>query len=186
MINKLKKVYNSGSLRFKKLVVFCVFYESCNMESKGTMTESMDPFTYPVIGARYTNLNNIPRDISVGYKENHGHVYYSDGSFLFYGGINIVGSDGAKIDTSKEIDANWTVKFTELPCDSQGNILMTSWCLNPFTDPKWNNPYWMRIMVFCSKEPTHRINLSTGAIYSDDDDGQYLRTIIFSYTLLQR
>lgn len=144
----------------------------------------MDEYTYPVIGARYKQLSNIPRNTLNSYTQSSGHIAYSDGTFMFYGGVSIEGSDGQIIDGSKEIDANWSVTLSQIPCDSSGNILMTSSCLSPIDDDGYGPA--MRIMIFCKKQPSHRIVLSTGELIENSSDNCYMREIVFSYSLLQR
>lgn len=139
---------------------------------------------YPVLGSRISQLSNIPRYIESGYKQTFsGQVNYPDGSFMCYGSVAINGSDGNPINTRYEADANWSITLYQLPCDSAGNIVMTSYCLSPFKNDSVNS---MRLMVFCKTKPTHRVVLATGEIIDDNTDNEYLREMIFSYSILQR
>ncbi|MEK9496261.1 hypothetical protein V2H77_07355 [Photorhabdus sp. P32] len=141
---------------------------------------------YSIKGVQYQTLVNIPKNIGLGYSRwSDGKVHLVDGDFLFYGSIDIKGENGP-INKKAEIDANWTVKFNEMPCDSQGNILIKSHWLSPASNDSWLIKDKMRLMILCSKEPTHRLILETGEIIDNKIDNDYLRNMIFSYTILRR
>ncbi|MCC8466800.1 MULTISPECIES: hypothetical protein [Photorhabdus] len=101
------------------------------------------------------------------------------------GYIDIKGENGP-IDKEMEVDANWTVKFNEMSCDSQGNILIKSYWFSPASNDSWLIKDKMRLMILCSKEPTHRLIIETGEIIDNKFDNDYLRNMIFSYTILRR
>ncbi|MCW2254061.1 hypothetical protein M2263_000152 [Providencia alcalifaciens] len=144
----------------------------------------MATFIYPVLGGFHKSLNNIPRNIGSGYGgKSSGKVKNKNGTFLFYGSVFIEGKDGA-IDYKNEIDACWSAKFTELPCDAEGNILMISHFFSADTIEGIGDV--MRIMILCAEEPTHRVNLTTGVITDNSTDNTYLKTILLSYVVYDR
>lgn len=135
---------------------------------------------YPVLGSRHFSLNNIPRNIAVGYKNtDSGKVFNDDGTFLLHTSIDIKGQSGP-LSIRNEFAAGWSVKFSELPCDEKGNILVISHFFSELTTV---TPESMRLVILCSKEPTHRINLSTGETIDNSSDNQYIKDMVIYYTV---
>lgn len=145
-----------------------------------------------VKGIQIIGLNNIPSNVSTGYgNTDTGKVFNSDGSFLVYTRIRLIGSDDEALkDTRFETVSGVTADFQEVPCDKDGNVLMTH---HVITRPAGEGEYsrengyshgvGIRLFIFCKQEPTHRINLTTGEISANTDDN-YLRHITFSYAVL--
>ncbi|MGO2258160.1 MAG: hypothetical protein ACTH5S_10215 [Hafnia alvei] len=142
---------------------------------------------YQVLGSEIHGGNNIPREIHVGY--DHwpcGKVYSSDGQFVMYLNLSVTGSNGQPIDHHVEDCTGFTVDLLEVPCDSAGNNLMDHYKISKITNYNWpNGSYFVQIAIFCKKEPTHRINTSTGEVINNDSDEQYISAMPISYILIK-
>lgn len=131
---------------------------------------------YKIKGLQAMQLSNITRTAHNSYANDHcGKIFNKDGSFIFFGHIPIWGVNNKDTTLSRERTGNYTATFSEIPCDAKGNPLMTSYTLTA------TDNYNLKISILCPKEPTHRINLQTGAITDNNCDNQYIRGIDFTY-----
>ena len=108
-----------------------------------------------------------------------GKVNFSDGRMAIYVRLREDGFNSLEIDPHVEIDGGYSIEFSELPCDAEGNILLDSYLLTRFkrtTSPFIGTLYW-QLTLICSKEPTHRLNVLTGQVIQDGSD--YIRDIDF-------
>ncbi|EJD6042679.1 hypothetical protein M0J40_RS08505 [Providencia rettgeri] len=131
-----------------------------------------------VLGVETIGLNSIPRNSGHGFNQHgSGQVLQADGSFLMYAEFELK-KDGKPLNGKLgEYAVTFTADFTELPCDVDGNILMVShWFTRPLMDDK-NEFHRSRLMILCSKLPTHRINLNTGEIVDNNSDDEYIRSL---------
>lgn len=131
---------------------------------------------YKIKGLQAMRLSNITRTAITGYSNGYcGKILNEDGSFIMYDCIHIHGQNNKDTKLSRERTGNYTITFSEVPCDAKGNPLMTSYTLTTTDD------YLLKTSIFCSKEPTHRINLQTGAITDNNCDNDYIRNIDLTY-----
>lgn len=123
-------------------------------------------------------MNNIPRNIGTGYgKWGSGKVIMPNGDFLFYGSVGL----SAYIAFNNETIIASNMLFTEMPCDSQGNILLKSHWLQHQTNDTWPDPEGLVCFLHCTSEPTHRVNLQTGVITDNNSDNDYIRNMSFYF-----
>ncbi|MBA3111101.1 hypothetical protein CBX57_006850 [Salmonella enterica] len=133
-----------------------------------------------VIGMQKMLWANIPLKENTGYDEpTSGKIYFADGSFGLYARKRAYSSIELPLDTRYETDACYSIEFSELPCDAAGNILLDHYELTFFKRPV--EPYlgvnYCQLMLVCTKEPTHRVNLRTGVLVKNTHDSQYITNI---------
>ncbi|ECC1693694.1 hypothetical protein DLR11_06135 [Salmonella enterica subsp. salamae] len=144
---------------------------------------------YTVLGMQQTTISNIPMNISEGYGKSYsGKIYFPDGRFGMYAVVGVLGSNGEPLNTRYESDACYSVTFSELPCDIRGNILLDHYELTAFqktTAPEMGVNS-LQVMLICSQEPTHRVNLRTGELYTNIEDNAYIENMSLSYIISKR
>lgn len=143
--------------------------------------------TYTKVGCSIAKLNNIPRNIKVGYGNwASGKVHMKNNSFLMYGSISLNLEGSERVNPETELLVASSITLSEVPCDANGNILLTSQWLSHQKNLQWLSSEQLTAFFLCSAEPTHRINLLTGTIIANDSDDDYLKDIIFNMTIAKR
>lgn len=126
-----------------------------------------------VQGVLKAGIGNIFKAKTSGYDATScGKINFSDGRMAIYCRLREEGFNSLAIDPRVEIDGGYSIEFSELPCDAQGNILLDSYQLTRFkrtTSPRPGELDW-QLTLICSKEPTHRLNVLTGQVIPDISD----------------
>lgn len=142
---------------------------------------------YPLKGSRLQQLVNIPTNINYGYgKWGEGKIQYPDGKFLMYGSVNIEGGDNKSLNRRTEVMLMPSVYFHNMPCDADGNIVLISHWFDQQYNESWPSKDRLVLFLLCSQEPTHFINLQTGEMTSVAEARDYLREMLFSYSIGDR
>lgn len=136
-----------------------------------------------VQGMQSMSLSNILLSEKTGYDNpTSGKINFLDGGFALYARLEEASSTSGDLNPHIEIDENYCVEFSELPCDAEGNIVLDSYALTRLK--KTTTPYlgvnFYQLTLICSKEPTHRVNVLTGALVKNTSDSQYLTDIHFN------
>lgn len=141
---------------------------------------------FAIKGVNVVLINNIPRNIGTGYGHwSSGTISYPDERFAFYHVQDLEGSSNAPLNTRNEDAKCFSVTFSELPCDADGNILMDSYEMTKITNSTWpSGPNFLQLTIFCKKKPTHRVNISTGEVIDNNSDNQYIKEITLSYAII--
>ncbi|MBF4180649.1 hypothetical protein [Lelliottia nimipressuralis] len=140
---------------------------------------------YTTVRFAMANLGNIPRNISEEWGKASGKILFKDGTFLLYSSLVLtMDSVSPSIDFAHEKLMTCQTEFDEIPCDQDGNPLLISYWVNEGVNLNSSGKYFARIFILCSEPPTNRINLSTGVISSNDDDNNYIKNIMFRFTII--
>lgn len=127
----------------------------------------MKTSVYTTVSANSFELGNIPSSShsSEGYGHSFGYVRYKDGQFLMY----IKQKVTRDTDRIAESFAALVANLTELPCDSDGNPVMTThWLSNEESGTAAE--FIFTLYILCKEEPSHKIELKTGKLISILDD----------------
>lgn len=130
----------------------------------------------------YVQLNNFPRNVCTGYGQLNGggKVYLPDGSLIMYLAVDME----YITDPESQITANHSLTFGEMPCDSAGNNLLKGYWFS--TVDGYMSSEKIYVMLHMAKEPSHRVNLTTGVLTDDNHDNNYLRKVVLSYMIAEK
>lgn len=142
-----------------------------------------------VLGIQKVDIGSIYMDVGEGYNRTYsGKVNYGDGRFGLYTTIQIVGSDGEPLNAEYETHACHNIVFSEVPCNESGDMLLDHYEITSYQGTEYPHigTHFIQLMMVCSQEPTHRVNLCSGELTDNLDDHKYLTGISLSYLISQR
>ncbi|HII1670340.1 TPA: hypothetical protein ACYZE8_000703 [Salmonella enterica] len=144
---------------------------------------------YTELTMQQISVGSIPMGIDVGYNHPyHGKINFQDGRFGLYTVVTLIGNnDKPLINYEGGAVSCCALTFSEVPCDAKGNILLDHYEFEEVYQNMTPEEIvdTVQVMLVCSKEPTHRVNLRTGDVYDNIKDGIYIDNMVLSYIIGQ-